>query len=382
MVRPSRPSGPSTPRRILILNERDSAHPSAGGAEVHVDEISKRLAARGYDITLLSSRFSGAPPVDEIAGMHVRRLAGLSTYYPRAAWTCWQETRQGRYDVVVEHLCKLPHLSPRYAAVPVVAVCHHLFGRAAFMQVAWPIAATVWGVERLIPFAYRHALFVAVSQSTKDDLVARGVAAEHIRIVHNGINTPEHEPPSLAKRRRRVVYLGRLEPYKRIDVLLRAVARVVGRFPDLDVRVIGRGQSRPALEETARELGLATRTQFVGFVSDAERDRLLAEARVCVCPSVKEGWGLTVIEANAVGVPVIATDAPGLRDAVRDGDTGFLVPEGDVAAFAERIERLLADDALAARMSGAAAAWARNFTWDAAADGMERVLEEVVAARR
>jgi glycosyltransferase involved in cell wall biosynthesis len=371
----------STPRRILILNERDSGHPSAGGAEVHVDEISRRLTARGYDITLLSSRFPGAPPVEEIAGMRVRRLGALSTYYPRAALTCWRETHQGRYDVVVEHLCKLPHLSPRYAAVPVVAVCHHLFGRAAFMQVAWPIAATVWSVEHLIPYAYRPALFVAVSQSTKDDLIARGVAAERIRIVHNGIATPERPPPSLAERRRRVVYLGRLEPYKRIDVMLRAVARVVDRFPDLEVRVIGRGQSRAALEQVAREVGLGEHTQFVGFVSDAERDRLLAEARVCVCPSVKEGWGLTVIESNALGVPVVATDAPGLRDAVRDGETGFLVPEGDVEAFADRIGRILSDDALAARMSDAAAKWSRRFTWDAAADEMARVLEEAHARR-
>jgi glycosyltransferase involved in cell wall biosynthesis len=88
-----------------------------------------------------------------------------------------------------------------------------------------------------------------------------------------------------------------------------------------------------------------------------------------------------VIESNAVGLPVVATDAPGLRDAVRDGETGFLVPEGDVAAFADRIGRLLADDALAGRMSEAAAAWARGFTWDAAADGMERVLDETRACR-
>jgi glycosyltransferase involved in cell wall biosynthesis len=368
-----------TPLRILILNERDSKHPKAGGAEVHVDEISSRLAARGHEISLLCSSFPGARAAEEIAGMQVRRVGPLPSYYARAAWACWQETRRGRWDVVIEHLCKLPHLSPRYAAAPVVAVCHHLFGRAAFYQVAWPIAATVWSVERVIPYAYRRALFVAVSKSTKDDLVARGVAAERIRIVHNGIATPARAPAPLADRRRRVVYLGRLEPYKRIDVMLRAVGRLVDRFPDLEICIIGRGQSRPALEDAARAIGLRERTRFVGFVSDAERDALLAESRVCVCPSVKEGWGLTVIEANALGVPVVATDAPGLRDAVRDGETGYLVPEGDVEAFADRIGRLLADDNLVTRMSDAAAAWSRGFSWDAAADAMARVLDEARA---
>jgi glycosyltransferase involved in cell wall biosynthesis len=234
----------------------------------------------------------------------------------------------------------------------------------------------VWSVERLIPYAYRRARFVAVSQSTKDDLVARGVAADRIGIIHNGIATPAQAPLPIARRRRRVVYLDRLEPYKRIDVMLRAVARLVDRVPDVEIVIIGRGQSRTALEAVARELGLAARTRFAGFVSDADRDALLAESRVCVCPSVKEGWGLTVIEANALGVPVVATDAPGLRDAVCDGETGYLVPEGDVGAFADRIGRLLAADDLAARMGDAAAAWARRFTWDAAAAAMARVLDD------
>ena len=110
-------------------------------------------------------------------------------------------------------------------------------------------------------------------------------------------------------------------------------------------------------------------------MSDSERDAILAQTRVCVCPSVKEGWGLTVIEANSSGVPVVATDAPGLRDAVRDGDTGFLVPEGDVAQFAQRIERLLADDALVDRMSQASLAWSQRFDWDSAAHAMAAVLE-------
>jgi glycosyltransferase involved in cell wall biosynthesis len=363
------------PRRILILNERDSGHPKAGGAEVHVDEVSRRLAARGFALTLLSSTFPGAAAEEEIAGMRVRRVGGLATYYPRAAWTCMHETRRGEFDVVVEHLCKLPHMSPRYAAVPVVAVCHHLFGLTAFQQVAWPIAATVWSAERLIPYAYRGASFVAVSRSTKDDLVARGVAAEQIRIIHNGIHAPRCRVRPVTDRRRRIVYLGRLEPYKRVDVMFRAAATLVGAFPDLEIVVIGRGETREGLERVARELGLAERTRFAGFVSDDERDRLLADARVCVCPSVKEGWGLTVIEANALGVPVVATDAPGLRDAVREGNTGFLVPEGDVAAFARRIGEILRDDTLAARLANGAVSWSARFSWDAAADEMEQALD-------
>ena len=113
----------------------------------------------------------------------------------------------------------------------------------------------------------------------------------------------------------------------------------------------------------------------MGFVEDDERDAIVAGARVCVCPSEKEGWGLTVIESNAVGTPVVAADAPGLRESVREGETGFLVRAGDVTGFASRIRDLLNDDALAARMSQAALTWSHAFDWDRAARDMAGAIE-------
>ena len=149
--------------RVLVLNERDPAHPSAGGAEIHLAEIFGRLAARGYEITLAASRFRGAAAREHLDGLEVRRLGRLPAYYPRVAWTTARETRRGRYDVVVECLNKLPFYAPLYSAAPVLALCHHLFGEVAFQQVAWPVAATVWAAERLIPPLYRSLPFVAIS---------------------------------------------------------------------------------------------------------------------------------------------------------------------------------------------------------------------------
>jgi glycosyltransferase involved in cell wall biosynthesis len=370
----------SAPCRVLILNERDPLHPRAGGAEVHVAEIARRLAAAGFELTLAACGFRGAPAEEFVDGMRVRRLGPLPAYYPRVVAMCASQTRRGRYDVVVEHLNKLPFCSPVYSAVPVVSVCHHLFGESAFLQVPWPIAATVVLSERLIPRLYRRTPFVAVSESSKDDLVARGIDAARIRVIHNGITPPKLDAPPLETRPCRVAYLGRLEPYKRVDVLLRVAARLVPRFPDLEIVVIGRGQTRPELERVASELGIADRTRFAGFVSDAERDELVAGARVCVCPSVKEGWGITVIEANAVGTPVVATDAPGLRDAVRHGETGFLAADGDEDAFEQRIAELLLGGEQAEQLSRAARAWAQHFDWDLVAPKFAEVFLEARGA--
>lgn len=367
--------------RVLILNERDPRHPKAGGAETHVYEIFGRLAARGHAVTHLAAGFRGGAAREQIDGIEVRRLGPLPLYYPRAIATTRRETRADRFDVVVECLNKVPYYAPVYAAKPVLALCHHLFGEVAFQQVAMPIAAAVWTAERLIPPLYRGVPFLAISESTRRDLVGRGIAADRIRVSHPGIDRPTHAVDVDTPRPRRVIYVGRLEAYKKVDVMLRAVASLGDAFPTVEIVIVGRGQARPALEALARELGLATRTRFCGFVSDDERDRLLAESRVCVCPSEKEGWGLTVIEANAVGTPVVATDADGLRDSVRDGETGFLVADGDVPGFARRIAELLGDDRRAAEMSRAALAWARRFDWEIAADEMAAALDDAGARR-
>ena len=360
--------------RILILNERDPRHPKAGGAETHVHEVFRRLAARGHAVTQRVSSFQGGAARDEIDAIRFERVGALPLYYPRAIARCASATRRGEFDVVVECLNKLPFLAPLYAARPVLGLCHHLFGDTAFLQVAWPIAAAVWSTERAIPRVYRNAPIVAISESTRDDLLARGVAPAQVEVQHPGIRRPEASPQPIARREPLVVYVGRLEPYKRIDVVLEAIARLAARRSDLRLALLGRGAERARLERRAVALGISDRVTFTGFVSDAERDGWLARARVCVCASTKEGFGLTVIEANAVGTPNVASDAPGLRDAVRDGETGFLVSGGDVAQFAARIESLLADDALAERMSCAALAWSQGFDWERAADGMERAL--------
>jgi glycosyltransferase involved in cell wall biosynthesis len=364
-----------TPCRVLVLNERDPRHPQTGGAELHVSEIFRRLSERGYDVTLAASSFKGAPSEEQIDGLLVRRFGRLPLYYPRVAWFCARKTRQGEFDVVVECLNKVPFYSPVYSSVPVLALCHHLFGEVAFRQVIWPIAATVWAAERLIPSLYRRRPFITISESSRDDLVARGIPTADIQVSHCGVEPTEVVVDVDRVRPHRVAYMGRLEPYKRVDILLRSMARLVERFPAAELLVIGRGSAQSDLEKLANELGLADRTRFTGFVSNLERDSLLAECRVCVCASEKEGWGLTVIEANQLGTPVVASDVDGLRDSVRDGQTGLLAPYGDVDAFTDAIGRFLEDDAFSLEMSRGALRWSRQFDWDVAASEMGEAID-------
>ena len=365
----------TTQRRLLILNERDPAHPRAGGAEIHIAAIFSRLAKRGHTIRQYSSGFEGGARGETLDGIQIERVGPLFRYYTSVPSRLLRARRSHEFDLVIECLNKVPFYAPFFFGRPVLAVCHHLFGEVAFAQVAKPIAAAVWVSERFISRAYRGSRFIAISESSRDDLVARGIPGKHIVVSHPGIERPQVEADLDAMRPPRIAYFGRLEAYKRVDLLLHAASRLIDRFPDLEILVMGRGPERARLEHLAERLGLAPRTRFTGFVSDLERDALLAATRACAFPSEKEGWGLTVIEANALGTPVVASDAPGLRDSVRNEETGLLVRPGDPDAMAEALARLLEVNGFSAQMRRTAHAWSQRFDWGSAADDMESAIE-------
>ena len=144
--------------------------------------------------------------------------------------------------------------------------------------------------------------------------------------------------------------------------------------------IAGTGDDRPRLEALAARLGVSGAVRFLGFVTDEHKLRLLRTSWAHVFPSVKEGWGLTVVEAAACGTPSLTSNSPGLRDSVRDGVTGFLVPHGDVDALARRMLELAERPALVDSLGKNARAFAESLTWDAAAAATESHLAELVAA--
>ncbi len=364
-------------RHVLVLNERDLDNPRAGGAEIHLFEIFGRLAAAGDRVTMLCAGFPGAAAETTIAGVHVRRLGNdRYRYYTHVVRACRAYVAAERPDVLVEALNKLPFMSPLYARLPRVAIVHHLFGTTAFQQVPAPVAMLVVVAEWLVPRVYRGATFVAISDSSRDDMIARGIPASAIRVVLCGVDHARYRPdPSARDARPLIVFVGRLERYKRLDVLLEAVAAVRRGGLDAHAVIAGAGDALDSVRAQVRALGLADCVDVPGFVDEAEKVRLLQAAHVAVQPSEKEGWGLTVIEATACGTPCVAAAVPGLRDSVRDGETGLLVPPRDPAALAAALARVLRDHALRTRLAAGALAWAARFRWEDTAAAIGETLD-------
>jgi glycosyltransferase involved in cell wall biosynthesis len=176
-----------------------------------------------------------------------------------------------------------------------------------------------------------------------------------------------------------MVVLGRLVPHKRVEYALAALAAIAPDLPDLRLVVAGRGWWEPRLREHAAALGVAGRTEFAGYVTERHKHEILASGWVALVPSLKEGWGLTIMEAGARGTPAVAfRSAGGVRDAVRDGHTGVLAD--DLDDFVAKTRWLLTDDRARSRMGEAARAYASSFTWAHAGRRLAGVVAEVLGA--
>ena len=374
--------------KILLVNWNDRQNPQAGGAEIHLHELFGRIAAWGHGVDLVTSGWGGAGGADAephatVDGMRVTRVGGRHSFALRGRGAVRRALREKAYDIVVEDVNKLPLFLPALTALPFVAIVPHLFGTTAFAEASWPVAATVWASELPIPWVYRRAGFHAISESTRDDLVRRGVAADRVIVIHPGVDSTWYSPDPNTPRAPHpaFLYLGRLKRYKGVEYALRALAAARQVRADVTLDICGQGDDRGRLEGITQTLGLGDAVRFLGFVAEDEKRRLLRQAWAVVFPSPKEGWGISNVEAAACGTPALASDSPGLRESVRHGVTGYLVAHGDSRGLADRMLALAADPALVARLGAAARSFAQGLSWDTAAKATVAHLQQIIAER-
>jgi glycosyltransferase involved in cell wall biosynthesis len=364
--------------RILVLNWQDHQNPQAGGAELHLREVFGRIAARGHTVDLVCSSWGNAPQRVNLNGMDVHRVGSRHTY-PFLARR-YYETRleSNNYDVVIEDLNKVPLYTPLWGLRKLVTLVHHLFGSTVFREAPLPLAVAVWLAERPLGALYRRVPFQAVSVSTADDLVARGIPRGLVRVIYNGVDSARLTPESSERSRTPLfVYLGRLKKYKRVDLVIRAFSELKAQEATLEIA--GTGDYRAPLEGLVKSLHLTDRVKFLGFIPEDEKIHLLRRAWASTLASPKEGWGISNLEAAACATPVIAADSPGIRESVIDGQTGFLVPQNDAQALASAMRRLVESPALVPSLGAAGRRFAEAFTWDRSANETLAHLEQVVA---
>ncbi len=361
-------------RQLVITNWKDTRHPAAGGAEVFCENLARELVALGHQVTLLVSRPQGLPRREYRDDITVRRMGGTFTVYPLVL--LWLLLHRRRVDAVIDSQNGIPFFTPLVVRrrCPAILLIHHvhqqqfaLYFSGAMARVGrWlegPVSRRVYGARTVC------AVSPSSRQAVRQQLRLRG----EVQVIPNGSGGVAAVATRAAAPT--ICCVGRLVPHKRWHLLLEAVRTVAADVDGLRVELVGTGSEAPRLARLVDHYGLSEVVRLHGYLDAAERDRLLGSAWLTVSTSVGEGWGLSMIEAAARGVPAVAIDVPGLRDSVRDGVTGWLTGVDQLAGTVSTALGTLRDPAEQQRLSEACLRWAGSLSWVAAAQRFSVVLD-------
>lgn len=365
--------------KLLALNWNDLKNPYGGGAEVHLEELLRRLVRYGHQVTLFCSGFEGCAAEEVVEGILIIRRGNRYNFNLIAPFHLRKIVKENDFDMLIEDINKIPFYTPLYLKLNTLVVVPHLFATTVFHELNFVLASYIYVSE--IPFTsvYGRNKFNVISESTADDLVERGIPRKNISVTYCGIDREVYKYDLSVKKYEQptILYLGRIKKYKSIQHLILAFKIVKDKMPDSRLMIVGAGDYLEALKKLAVSLKLSDSIEFAGFVSQDEKVDRMRRSHVAVLPSIREGWGLTNIECNSVGTTVVAADSPGLRDSVNDGETGLLYPYGDVEAMAESIMKILSNDDYRQKLEKSALLWAEKFNWDSAAKEFENHLIEL-----
>ncbi|MEU6039637.1 glycosyltransferase family 4 protein [Actinomadura sp. NPDC047616] len=370
--------------RLAVVNWRDPWHPAAGGAERYAWELARRLAARGAHVRYVTCRARGQRRREAVEGVRFVRMGGRFTVYPLVL--AWTAARRRSLDAVIDCQNGIPFFTPWALPrrVPVFCVVHHVHDAQFGLYFPGWLARFGRFLEGPVSrWTYRRHAFVVVSPSTlravRDRLGWDGATY----VVPNGAATPAPTPPDGLPERGdpELVCVTRLVPHKRTHRLLDMAEHLAAAHPGLRLHIMGDGPELAALTAEVAARGLNDTVTLHGYVPEDVKAALVARADLHLSASQGEGWGLSVIEAAAHGVPTVAYDVDGLRDAVRDGVTGWLAaPDEPLADTVERALKELDDPSRREQLVGACRHWAGEFDWARTTDRMARLVTAAVRA--
>lgn len=358
--------------RIVILNWRDPWHPEHGGSEKYVQQVAERLAAQGHElghqVTVFTAAYPGRPNGETHQGVgYVRRGGHLSVYLWAALFLALGRFgplgRGHRIDAVLEVHNGMPFLARLFTRARVVVLVHHVH------REQWPVVGPVlakvgWFLEsKVAVWVNLGNRYIAVSEVTRAELVGLGVRSSDVTVAYNGLPELPAYTPATKTAYPSIAVLSRLVPHKQVEHALRAAAALRADFPGLRMRIMGAGWWHDELTELCGQLGLDGSVEFLGFVDDRVKLEVLSSSWIHLLPSIKEGWGLSIVEAGFVGVPSVAyRTAGGVQESILDGVTGLLA--ADENDLIECTRRLLEDASLRHELGLKAEHRSTQFTWD------------------
>jgi len=368
--------------KILWLNWKDRGHPAAGGAEVVLWELSKRLVAEGHEVTLLTCGYAGAVGREVVDGITVIRVGASRYAHSFQALLHYIRRLRNRFDIVIEVVNTAPYFSVFFGKKSRRLLFYHQLAREIWHHETKP-PLSHFGRFVLEPFATRllsraGVATITISESTRQDLGRFGFRADRTHIIPQGMQfQPVKSLSDIIKfAKPTMLSLGTLRAMKRTKDQLVAFELAKRHLPDLQFKIAGLANDRYGKEvlHAIQNSPFADDIEYLGRITDEEKLQLMQQSHIITVTSVKEGWGLIVSEAASQGTPAVVYDVDGLRDSVRHRETG-LVTATNPDALSKGILALLADSQTYRRLQRAAWQWSRELNFDNAYLGFKNILE-------
>lgn len=364
--------------KILILNWRDPKNPKSGGAEIVTLEHAKVWIKKGNTVWWFSQSFPNAKKQEVIDGVTVFRKGNLSVYF--FAFLFYLQ-HQNEIDVVVDEFHGLPFFTPLYVRKPIVGFIHEVAGVIWDYMFSFPLNKIGKMIEPLFFIPYTHVPFITAASSTVTDLDKVGISKKQITVIHSGVVTVSVKEAIKREKIPTYIFVGRLVKMKGIEDVLAAFKYISQLQPHAKLWVVGNGEESYAafLKQLVLSFNLEKSVQFFGFVSQEKKFELYKRAHLLLHASIKEGWGLNIIEAASVGTPAIAYDVAGLVDSVKNEETGVIITSNTPMELAKQATELFNNKQKYQTLAKNAKEWSMQFTWEKAGAESVSLIEKVVS---
>ncbi len=362
---------------ILIMNWRDPKHPRAGGAEIVTLEHAKRWVRAGHEVTWLTAWFRGVPQ-DEIAdGIHFVRRGGSMTVY--LAVPIYYLLHRKEFSVIVDEIHGLPFFTPLYTRKPKIAFIHEIAKEIWGYMAPFPLNIIGRVLEPMYLLLYRSIIFWTDAQSTVNELVASGIPKKNCIAIPCPVSNPIVKTFPEKAKKPTFLYVSRIVKIKGVEDVLQSFFLIKKQLPNAEFWVVGEGfpDYTNSIINMADDLDLGKQITFFGKVNETKKLELMGKSHLLIHASIREGWGLVVLEAASQGTPSVVYDVPGLRDVANYGKTGVIVKENTPEHLASESITLYKDHVRYKKLQTAAFQWVRSLSWDKSAKQSLDLLKKI-----
>ena len=362
---------------ILILNWRDIKNPKSGGAEIVTLEHAKAWVKKGHKVTWFTSEFQGSKRQETINNINIVRRGNSLTVYLYAF--VFYLFAGKKFDLVIDEIHGLPFFTPFYVKKPKIAFIHEVAGEIWDYMLPFPGNKIGKLIEPLYFKLYKNVKFWTDADSTTGDLAKYGIKKGNCTV----INCPVLNKPLTALPNKEKVFtfifVSRVVEMKGIEHVIRSFFYILRELKNANLWIVGGGEEAyvKELKDMAKTYAIDTKIKFFGQVTQEKKLELMKKAHILLHASVKEGWGLVVIEAASMATPSVVYNVSGLRDSVKNGKTGIVLEENNVHEMAKESVGLIKDKKKYQSYQKNCLEWAESLSWPKAVAQSEALLEEV-----